>query len=193
MARYAPIHLEADRRLHRRHPDVLPSHRRCAMCREIKELSADFFYPCRSSHPWQLSSFDTRCKTCMTAALKARRLANQTKHRGMAAKAQREKRRAIKVAGGPEAYEAKRAALQTAQEAERNKKERLAALRRGLRRRYGPRPDGIKLMIAERSRMYSERRRTSPEEPKQFRREAGRPFDLEALRARHRIESARER
>ncbi len=190
MARYAPIHLEADTRLHRKHPDVLPSHRRCATCRQIKPLTTDYFYPCRSSHPWQLSSFDTRCKRCVLEASKARRLADKAKYSALSSKSQKAKRGAIKAAGGPEAYEEERAALLEKLSAARAHKEHLAALRRGLRRRYGPRPDGIKLMIAERSRMYAERRLSSPEEPKEFRAPMRDFSDLEAIRARHRIELA---
>lgn len=188
MARYAPIHLEADTRLHRKHPDVLPSHRRCATCRQIKPLTTDYFYPCRSSHPWQLSSFDTRCKVCLREASKARRLADKEKYSALSSKSQQAKRRAIKAAGSLEAYEAQRADLLAKKAAARERKERLAALRRGLRRRYGPRPDGIKLMIAERSRMYAERRRSSPEEPKEFRRPAQGLWNIETVRARHKAE-----
>ncbi|WP_440531806.1 hypothetical protein [Variovorax sp. YR566] len=190
MARFAPIHLEADTRLHRKHPDVLPSHRRCATCRQIKPLTTDYFYPCRSSHPWQLSSFDTRCKDCILEAAKARRLADKAKYSALSSKSQKAKRSAIKAAGGPEAYAAQQAALVQKLAAARTRKEQLAALRRGLRRKYGPRPDGIKLMIAERSRMYAERRWRSSEEPKEFRRPVQANSDLESIRARHRAELA---
>jgi hypothetical protein len=189
MARYAPIHLEADTRLHRKHPDVLPSHRRCATCRQIKPLTPDYFYPCRSSHPWQLSSFDTRCKECISEASKARRLADKAKYSALSSKSQKAKRRAIKAAGGLEAYTAQQATLREKLAIARARKEHLAALRRGLRRKYGPRADGIKLMIAERSRMYAERRRSSPEEPREFQRPAQNFADLEAIRARHRAAS----
>jgi len=186
MARYAPIHLEADTRLHRKHPDVLPSHRRCATCRQIKPLTTDHFYPCRSSRSWQLSSFDTRCKGCVLEASRARRLADKAKYSALSSKSQKAKRRAIKAAGGPEAYAAQQSAHTKKLMAARARNEHLAALRRGLRRLYGPRRDGVKLMIAERSRMYAERRRSSPEEPKEFRRPAQNFADLEAIRATHR-------
>jgi hypothetical protein len=191
MARFAPIHLEADNRLHRKHPDVLPSHRRCATCRQIKPLTTDYFYPCRSSHPWQLSSFDTRCKECILEASKARRLADKAKYSALSSKSQKGKRNAIKAAGGPEAYAAQQATLREKLAAARARKEHLAALRRGLRRKYGPRPDGIKLMIAERSRMYAERRRFSAAEPRELRGRLRDNSDLEAIRARHRTEAFR--
>lgn len=190
MARYAPIHLEADRRLHRNHPDVLPSHRRCATCRCIKPLTTEHFYPCRSSHPWQLSSFDTRCKQCILEASRARKGADKAKYSALSSKSQKAKRRAIKAAGGPEAYAAQQAVLAEELAAARARKERLAAFRRGLRRKYGPRPDGIKLMIAERSLMYAQRRMRSVAEPKAFHRPPVNNVDLEAIRARHRIERA---
>jgi hypothetical protein len=58
---------------------------------------------------------------------------------------------------------------------------------------YGHRPDGIKLMIAERSLMYAEKRLTSPQEAKELRRAAESAFDLEAIRTRHRAALARDR
>lgn len=123
-------------------------------------------------------------------ASKARRLADKAKYSALSSKSQKAKRSAIKAAGGPEAYAAQQAALVQTLAAARARKEHLAALRRGLRRKYGPRPDGIKLMIAERSRMYAERRRKSPEEPKEFRRPSPDNTDLEAIRSRHRAEAA---
>ena len=64
----------------------------------------------------------------------------------------------VRELGGPARLEARRLARVARREDEHAREERIAKLRRQMLKRYGPRPDGIKAMIQERSRVYAERR-----------------------------------
>lgn len=149
----------ADPRFRRPHPDALPQWRRCPSCpsgSDVHELTTANFYEDASRYPWQLSRFSKHCRSCTSSrnsasnkTARAQRSARQREWRAI----DRQNRRQAAIFYTP---------AQQALEVERRQnrlrlKVATAKLKREMLRRYGPR-DGIKALIAERSRMFAERR-----------------------------------
>lgn len=148
-----------DPRFLRPHPDALPRWRRCPTCPEgqdVHELTAHNFYEDASRYPWQMARFSKHCRACTSSR---NNLANKT------ARVQRSERqrewRAIDRQNRVQAavfYTAAQEAIEAERQQNRfRSKVAKAKLKREMLRLYGPR-DGIKALIAERSRMYAERR-----------------------------------
>ena len=177
-----------DPRLLRPSNDALLSHRLCPGCSEVLPLNSTHFYINRSRYAWQLSRFMPRCIECHRAAVRADYRANKAKRNARTVEGNRVRRENVRQLGAA-GLESSRRTAEARREAEHARKERKAKLKREMLKLYGPRPDGIKAMIRERSRMYAERRLSSPEEPKELRRPVQDNSDLEAIRARHRREA----
>lgn len=169
----------------------MPTHRQCSKCLQVRPLDAEHFYVKRAAYEWQLSRFMPYCIECDRARVRDYYLANKAKRNARSAEAHRIARAIIRELGGPARLETRRLAEAAREAEEHARKQRKAKLKRQMLKRYGPRPDGIKALIKERVRMYAERRRSSPEEPKDFRGPAQDFSDLEALRARHRANQVR--
>jgi hypothetical protein len=149
---------QTDPRFLRPHPDALPRWRRCPTCpdgQDVHELNAHNFYEDASRYPWQAARFSKRCRSCTSSR---NSLANR------AARPQRSERqrqwRAIDRQNRVQAavfYTAAQQAIETERKQNRfRSKVAKAKLKREMLRLYGPR-DGIKALIAERSRMYAQR------------------------------------
>lgn len=149
----------SDPRFLRPHPDALPRWRRCPTCPEgqdVHELTALNFYEDTARYPWQAARFSKHCRPCTSS---------RNNQANKAARAQRSERqrewRAIDRQNRVQAavfYTAAQQAIEAEREQNRfRSKVAKAKLKRDMLRLYGPR-DGIKALIAERSRMYAERR-----------------------------------
>ena len=148
-----------DPRFHRPHPDALPRWRRCPTCpdgQDVHELNAANFYEDAARYPWQMSRFSKHCRTCTSS----RNNAQNKSARASRSQRQREWRSidrqnrvhaAVFYTAAQQAIEAER------QQSRFRSKAAKAKLKREMLRLYGPR-DGIKALIAERSRMFAERR-----------------------------------
>lgn len=164
----------------------MPSHRQCSKCLQVKPLDPDHFYVKRAAYEWQLSRFMPYCIECDKARVRDYYRANKAKRNARSAEAHRINRAKVRTLGGPERMEARRLAEAARKAEDRARKQRKAKLKRQMLKLYGPRPDGIKALIRERVQMYAERRHSSPEEPREFRRPMQDFSDLEVIRARHR-------
>lgn len=179
-----------DPRLMRPRDDALPSHRLCPGCSKVLPLDSEHFYVNRNRYAWQLSRYMPRCIECHRAAVRADYRANKAKRNARTVATNRVRRENVRQLGAAGLESFRRTAV-ARKEAEHARKERKAKVKRQMLKLYGPRPDGIKAMIRARSRMYAERRLSSPEEPYDLRRPAQDFRDLEAIRTRHRSELAR--
>ena len=179
-----------DPRLRRPRDDALPSHRQCSKCLEVKPLDPEHFYVRRAAYEWQLARYMPYCIACDRASVRDYYYANKANRNASTAAAHRLAKANARELGGPARLEDRRLTQAARRAEEHARKERIAKLKRLMLKRYGPRPDGIKAMIRERSRMYAERRLHSPKEPKEFRRRVHDNSNLEALRARHQAELA---
>lgn len=179
-----------DPRLMRPRDDALPSHRLCSGCSEVLPLDDAHFYVNRNRYAWQLSRYMPKCIECHRAAVRADYRANKAKRNARTAAGNRVRRENIRQLGAA-GLESSRRTAEARREAEHSRRERKAKVKRQMLKLYGPRPDGIKALIRERSRMYAERRLSSPEEPKEFQRPSHQNTELETIRSRHRAELAR--
>lgn len=150
---------QTDPRFLRPHPDALPHWRRCPACPEgqdIHELTAQNFYEDTARYPWQEARFSKHCRACTSS---------RNNQANKAARAQRSERqrewRAIDRQNRVQAavfYTAAQRAIEAERQQNRfRSKVAKAKLKRDMLRLYGPR-DGIKALIAERSKMYADRR-----------------------------------
>lgn len=153
-----PRHAE-DPRILRPHPDSLPRWRRCPTCpkeQDVHELTAHNFYEDTSRYPWQMSRFSKHCRACTS---------NRNNLTNKAARAQRSSRqrawRAISSQNRVQASvfytDAQRSIDANRQQTRLSSRVAKARLKREMLRLYGPR-DGIRALIAERSRMFAARR-----------------------------------
>lgn len=150
---------QTDPRLLRPHPDALPLWRRCPTCPEgqdVHELTALNFYEDTSRYPWQAARFSKHCRSCTSSRN------NQANKVARAQRSERQREwRAIDRQNRVQAavfYTAAQQAIEAERKQNRfRSKVAKAKLKRDMLRLYGPR-DGIKALIAERSRMFAERR-----------------------------------
>lgn len=175
-----------DPRLQRPRDGDIPSHRECSKCLEVKPLDSEHFYVKRAAYEWQLSRFMPYCIDCDRARVRNYYRANKAKRNARSAEAHRIARANAQALGGPERLEARRLAQAARRNEVHARRQNIAKFKRQMLRRYGPRPDGIKALIRERSRMYAERRRWSPEEPREFQKQPLNWADLDAIRDHHR-------
>ncbi len=138
-----------DPRTIRPHPDIQATHRACNICRVVLPLDPYHFHRNYRAYPWAPSYYTRACTHCLAERRKRWRKEN----RDTVNRKERERRARIRANTRTAGYfmtEAGKALLRQRADATRASKEARALTRRRMLRVYGPRPDGIKLLIKSR-------------------------------------------
>lgn len=148
-----------DPRLERYHPDLLPTHRKCPQCSpgsDVHPLDSAHFYERRDRYPWAASRFSALCRAHENERRRSSYATNAAAQNARSA----ERRRVLKVNRKLAAIfftPAQVAIREQREQALREKKERIARVKRVSLRTYGPR-DGIKKLIQSRQEVYRSKR-----------------------------------
>lgn len=191
-----PHQLLIDPRTIRPHPDIQATHRACNVCHAVLPLDRYHFHRNYRAYSWAPSYYTRACIPCLGERRKRWRKEN----RDAVNRKARERRARIKAYGMAAGYfgtEAGKALLRQQAEATRASKEARALTRRRMLRLYGPRPDGIKLLIKARQAVSLRRRvagQSIPNGRREFSNTQDRPASsnyeaiLAAMRSRHKVE-----
>jgi hypothetical protein len=146
MPRHENTPLYADKRLNRRHPDLLPTHRQCPDCLKVLALNGEQFYETPSRYPWNLSRYGTKCKPCTRTNSLDRAAARRPLRNA------KDRQRRAQARAGLQALSAR--PMREGADAIA-KRFRVALLKRSIRRVRGPysiATDPIKMLIRQRQK-----------------------------------------
>ncbi len=138
-----------DPRTIRPHPDIQATHRACNVCQAVLPLDRYHFHRNYRAYSWASSYYTRACIQCLAERRKRWRKENRV----AVNRCERGRRARIKASARTARY------FQTAEwkALERQKtldvrasREAMALIRRRMLRLYGPRPDGIKMLIKQR-------------------------------------------